>query len=137
MSSASNMTMFNSSNYHDVYVNGVKLSLLLLLSDANYWSVFDHKLIEGRIYDEQEVKNGAQVIVISTETALNYFGRKNNVVNEEMTIDGKTFKVIGLYPHKGKIIPHVSPDAVSPYTTMDLSQVDNYYFGPFLSLIHI
>jgi len=131
MRSAADMTMFNASNYHDVYVNGVKVSLNILMSDARYWTVFDHRLIEGRVFDEAEVNSAAQVIVISTKTAQNYFGREKNVVDEEMFIDNKTYKVIGLYPNKGKILPFVSPDAVSPYTTMDLSLIDNFYFGPF------
>lgn len=129
--SAALMTMYNASNYQDVYVNGVKVSLNFMKSDANYWSVFDHKMLEGRSFDDAEVQSASQVIVISTETAQNYFGREDNVVDEEMFIAGKTYKVIGLYPHKGKILPFVSPDAVSPYTTMDLSLVDNFYFGPF------
>jgi len=126
------MTMFNSSNYHDVYVNGVKVSLSVMLSDERYWHVFDHRIIEGRAFDEAEVASAAQVIVISTETAQNYFGRQENVVGEEMFINGKTFKIIGMYPNKGKIIPYVSPDAVSPHTSMvDNSTIKNFYFGPF------
>jgi len=129
--SAAIMTMYNASNYQDVYVNGVKVSLNFMKSDANYWQVFDHKMIEGRSFTETDVQSGAQVIVISTETAQNYFGREENVIDEEMLIGGKTYKVIGLYPNNGKILPFVSPDAVSPYTTMDLSLLDNFYFGPF------
>ena len=129
--SIADMTMFNASNTHDVYVDGVKVTLDILLTDARYWSVFNHEVIEGRFFDKDDVENGSRVIVISTETAQNYFGRQDKVVDEEMLIDGKTYKVIGLYQHKGKIIPYVSPDAVSPYTTMDMSRLDNYYFGPF------
>ncbi len=129
--SASNMTKFMPGNLQDVYVNGIKLSLNILLSDANYWSIFDHKIIEGRSFGEEEVESGTPVIVISTETAMNYFGRKENVVNEEMFINGITYKVIGLYPNNGKIISYVSPDAVSPYTSMVSSRKKEFYFGPF------
>jgi len=115
----------------DVYVNGVKLSLELLLADANYWKVFDHPMLEGRTFDEQEVDDAAHVVVISTDTAEKYFGRKSGVIGEEMLIDGHNYKVIGLYEHKGKIIPYVSPDGVKPYTTYDLSSIDDFYFGPF------
>lgn len=129
--SAADMTMFSTSNTQDVFVNGVKLSLDILLSDASYWSIFDHKPLEGRFFDQAEVDNAAQVIVISTKTAQNYFGRETDVVNEEMFINGKTYTVIGLYQNNGKIIEYVSPDAVSPYTTMDMSILNNFYFGPF------
>lgn len=131
MPSASNMTKFSPSNTFDVYINGVKLSLNIVLSDENYWSVFDHKLTEGRIFDADEIKSAAKVIVISTKTAQNYYGRETNVVDEEMFIDGKTFKVIGVYPDKAKIISYVSPDGVSPWTTLEVSRYHNYYFGGF------
>lgn len=131
MESAVDMTMFSSSNTHDVYVNGIKVSLDILLSDANYWTVFDHQLLEGRVFDATEVASAAQVMVISTDTAQKYFGREDDVVGEEIFVDGKTYKVIGLYPNKGKIIPYVSPDAVTPFTTTDLSVFDDFYFGPF------
>lgn len=131
LESAADMTMFNSSNYHDVYVNGVKVSLSIMLADERYWNVFDHQIIDGRSFDKTDVTNAAQVIVISTKTAQDYFGREENVVDEEMFVDGKTYKVIGVYPNKGKIIPYVSPDAVSPYTSMEDSNEDNFYFGSY------
>lgn len=131
MPSAANMTMFSTGSMFDVYVNGVKLSLRILLGDAEYWALFDHKPLEGRFFDKSEVDAGAQVIVISTKTAQDYFGRDSDVVDEEMFIDGKTYKVIGLYKDNGKIIDYVSPDAVSPYTTMNMANLDNFYFGPF------
>ena len=129
--SAADMTMFSTSNTHDVFVNGVKLTLDILLADARYWSIFDHKPLEGRFFDSAEVEAAAQVIVISTKTAQDYFGRESNVVDEEMFIDGKTYKVIGVYKNNGKIIEYVSPAAVTPYTTMNMATLDNFYFGPF------
>lgn len=131
MPSAETMTMFSTSNTHDVFVNGVKLSLEIMLTDAQYWELFDHKPIEGRFFDKSEVDAGSPVIVISTKTAENYFGRQSDVVDEKMFIDGKTYKVIGLYKNNGKIIEYVSPDAVSPYTTTNMANLDNFYFGPF------
>ncbi len=131
LSAAEEMTMFSSSNEYNVFVNGVKLSIDILLSDANYLKIFDHPILEGRVFDEQEVENGEQVIVIANKLAAEYFGRDKEVVGEEMFIDGKTYKVIGVFEHKGKIVPFVSPDAVSPYTTRDFSTVDNFYFDSF------
>ena len=129
--SAADMTMFSTANTHDVFVNGVKLTLDILLADSRYWSIFDHKPLEGRFFDNAEVEAASQVIVISTKTAQDYFGRESNVVDEEMFIDGKTFTVIGVYKNNGKIIEYVSPAAVTPYTTMNMATLDDFYFGPF------
>lgn len=131
MPSAKDMTMFSTANTNDVYINGVKLTLDILLADASYWSIFDHKPIEGRFFDDTEVEDASHVIVISTKTAENYFGRQSSVVDEEMFIDGKTYRVIGMYQDNEKIIEYVSPDAVKPYTTMNMATLNNFYFGPF------
>jgi len=130
--SAEVMTIMNSSYENDVFINGVKLTLDILLTDENYWKVFDHDIIEGRHYDQDDVNNAAMVIVISTKTAQNYFGYQENVVGKEMFIDGKNFKVIGLYENNAKMFPFVSPAALAPYTVIDLSKIDNFYFGPFI-----
>ena len=124
-------TIFSSNSEYDVFVNGIKLSLKTLYADANYWNVFDHKILEGRPFDMTDVEQSAQVALISTKTAKNYFGTTNNIINEEIEMDGKNYKVIGLYPDRGKIIPYVSPDIVIPYTNMVLERQDSYYHGYF------
>lgn len=129
--SARKVTMFNGGSTYDLYVNGVKLSLQVMMADANYWEAFDHPMLEGRAFDENDVESEAQVIVISTLTSEKYFGRKNNVVDEEIEIDGRVYRVIGLFEHKGKIMPFVSPDAVAPYTTAGISQYEDFYFGSY------
>jgi len=131
---AENMSIFSTGNSYDVFVNGVKMTLEILLADVNYWDVFDHPMLEGRAFELQEVESASQVIVISTKTAENYFGRKDKVVGEEIFFDGKNYQVIGLYENKGKIISFVSPDAVVPYTTLDMSSVDNFYFHSFQAM---
>ena len=129
--SAKNMTFFNDNVVSDLYVDGVKMSLTIMDADENYWTVFDHKIIEGRSFDETDVASSAKVIVISDKTAKDYFGTDKNVVNREMLIEEKNYTVIGIYEHKGKLIEFVSPDGVIPYTSQDLSKQQNYYFGSF------
>ncbi len=128
--SSINQTLFTNAEY-DVYVNGVKVSLETLYADANYWEVFDHDILEGRVFDKVEMEQADQVMVISTKTAKEYFGTTENVVDREIELDGKNFKVIGLYEDKGKIIPFISPDLVIPYSNMTLANQDSYYHGYF------
>ena len=129
--SARTMTMFNGGNTYNLYVNGVKLTMQVMMADANYWKAFDHPMIEGRPFDENDVDAASQVIVISTRTAEEYFGRDNNVIDEEIKLDDKTYKVIGLYKNKAKIMPFVSPDAVAPFTTEGANQFEDFYFGSY------
>ncbi len=133
--SAENVTIFNGDTQHDVYVNGIKLTLQTLYSDANYWQVFDHQIIEGRTFDDTDMENVAQVTVISTKTAQEYFGTTDNIVDRELLLDGTNFKVIGMYQDKSKIIPFISPDLVIPYSNMTLANQDSYYHGYFTTVI--
>jgi len=129
--SAKYMTFFNDDVVSDLYVNGVKMSLNIMYTDENYWTVFDHKIIEGRSFDERDVASTAKVVVISDQTAKDYFGTDKNIVNREMLIEAKNYTVIGIYQHKGKLIDFVSPDGVIPYTNQDLSKQQDHYFGSF------
>ncbi len=133
--SAINRTIFNDGSQYDVYVNGIKLTLQTLYSDANYWEVFNHDIIEGRAFDQTDMDEAAQVTVISTKTAKEYFGTTEHIVDREILLDGKNYKVIGMYQDKGKIIPFISPDLVIPYSNMTLVNQDSYYHGYFTTAI--
>ena len=133
--SAVNKTIFSDDSHYDVYVNGIKLTLQTLYSDANYWEVFDHDIIEGRAFDETDMSQAAQVAVLSTKTAQEYFGTTDSIVDREIELDGKNFKVIGMYQDKGKIIPFISPDLVIPYSNMTLVNQDSYYHGYFTTVL--
>jgi len=133
---AADRTIFNANANHDVFVNGIKLTLNTLYGDPNYWNIFDHNIIEGRTFDNNEMKNAAKVVVISDKTAKEYFGNSNNAVGNEMYIDGKNFLVIGMYQNFGKMAPFVSPDAVIPYSNLNSDNQDSYYHG-FYNVIYL
>jgi len=127
--SAENTTVMNSNSLNDVYVNGVKITIASLYGDANYWDILDHQMIEGRSYDQAEFESAAKVICISDKIAKSYFGTDKDVVGREILIDGKNLKVVGMYRYQGKFVPFVSPDAVIPYTILDVTNQDSYYHG--------
>ena len=126
---AEDRTIFNAGALHDVFVNGVKLTLETLYSDPNYWNIFDHKIIKGRSFDDSDMKNAAKVAVISDKTAKEYFGNIDSAVDNEMFIDGKNFLVIGMYKHTGKMASFVSPDIVIPYSNLNADNQPTYYHG--------
>lgn len=133
--SAVNRTTFSEGSLYDVYVNGIKITLQTLYSDANYWDIFDHDIIDGRAFDKTDMDAAAKVTVISTKTAQEYFGTTENIINREILLDGKNFQVIGMYKDKGKIIPFISPDLVIPYSNMTLANQDSYYHGYFTTVL--
>lgn len=131
ISGIADKTIFATGVSHDLYVNGVKIKISAVYSDASYWNLFDHQLTEGRVFDQLEMEQQSKVVVISDKTAQSYFDRSTAVVGEEILIEDKNYRVIGVYPDKGKFVPYVSPDLVIPYTNLKLATQDSYYHGFF------
>jgi len=129
LSTCEEMTIFNDGASYDVYVDGVKVTLNALYGDPSYFKVFDHEILEGRTIDDNDMKIASQVTVISTKCAEKYFGTSEGVVGKEMFVDGKNFKVIGVYPHRGKIREFISPYMVIPYTLLTEEDQTTFYHG--------
>ena len=124
-----NYSIYSYGSTHDVYVNGVKLSLGCIYADAHYWEILDFEIIEGRTYDQSDVDLASLVMVITTKVAQDYFGRAQGVIGEFIEIDGKNYKVIGVIKPAGKAMPYVSPQISIPYTTLDAATQDSDYHG--------
>jgi len=135
LESASHQTIFNDGATYDVFVDGIKVTLNTLYADPEYFEVFDHNIIEGRALQDDDLANASKVAVISTKCAEKYFGKTANVIGEEMVVDGKTFSVIGLYPHHGKIREFICPHMVVPYTIVNAEDQSTFYHG-FYSTIY-
>jgi len=128
--SADLITEFMDGGQSDVYKDGIKLPLNTMYADANYWKMFDHTILEGRAIDENDMKIAASVIVLSSKTAEDYFGRQENIVGEEIEIEEKNYTVIGVYKYVGKFVPFVSPDVVLPTSVFQSGQRPDFYMGP-------
>lgn len=60
-----------------------------------YFQIMDTELAVGRFLKTTDVDNNSYVIVISADTAVEFFGR-SDVEGETLSLDGKSFKVIGV-----------------------------------------
>lgn len=128
--SAARYTMYSEASF-DVFLNGIKMTFGTLYADHHYWDVITHDILQGHSFNETDVKNKNKVILISDKTALEYYGNINGVIGQEMELDGKMFKVIGLYKNTGKIVEMLSPDVVMPYTHVKEEDQPSYYHGFF------
>lgn len=81
---------------YNIFKNNKKLQFSGIGTDAQYWNIFDFEFTEGAAISEQEFKNSSQVVVITEETAREYFGQKTDVIGKEITLDKKNFRVIGV-----------------------------------------
>ncbi len=132
--STQNMTIMSDAGQNNVYVNGVKVSLSTVYTDPHYFEVLDHEIVAGRPIDQNDMDQASQVAVMSTKAAKEYFGTTKDVVGKEIKMEGKTYSVIGLFPHNGKIMPYVSPDLLIPYSTVNADDQTSFYHGFYIVL---
>ena len=60
-----------------------------------YFQIMETELATGRFIKNTDVDNNSYVIIISADTAVEFFGR-SDVEGETLSLDGKSFKVIGV-----------------------------------------
>lgn len=60
-----------------------------------YFQIMDTELAVGRFLKKVDADNNSYVIVITSDTAVEFFGR-SNVEGETLSIDGISFKVVGV-----------------------------------------
>ncbi len=99
--SVENYTFFNPYSRYNAFVNGTKLNLMAAYVDHRFWEVLNFEFIEGQGFGESVYNQQSQVAVITVDLADKYFGRKHNVLGEGITMDSRTYKVIGLIKEPG------------------------------------
>ena len=105
-----NKTFFTSNTYN-IFLPSGKLSVSIKYTDGNYWDIFPYKLLEGRFYNEADIKNKEAVIVITQRLEKKYFGDQSGL-NKTIRINGTKWTVIGIVQNPKKYIS----DGFVPYT---------------------
>jgi len=79
----------------------------------------------GRIFDDDEVKSYANVVVIGSKIEEQLFTNGEDALNQKIKIKGMNFKVVGILPKKGQFsFLNFDEAAIIPYTT-----AQQYIFG--------
>ncbi len=74
------------------------------------FDIMDMELYSGRFLKQTDLENHSHVLVISYETAVEYFGRAD-AAGEILTLDGRQFQIVGV----------LSEDCVSPFSAMQVA----------------
>lgn len=83
-------------------------------TSSGYFSIMDMELYAGRILKQTDLENRSYVIVLSYDTAVEFFGRAD-VAGERLSLDGKSFLVVGV----------LSEESVSPSSAMAIKSSDD------------
>jgi len=126
-------SFFSANNSYNAYVNNSKVEIDAIYADAGFWDVFDFDFLEGFGFGASSVEQGELVAVITTDLADRYFGRKSDVIGEEITMDGKTFKITGLVKPPG--VSLLSAGIVVPHTLLpQVGRNNEDGFGGFMGV---
>ena len=121
-------SVYSPNNTFDLFINSNKLTFGALYTDADYWNVFDFKLIEGRFYQDRAIENQEQVLVMTEKSANSYFGRSRNVIGEKIKIEDVQYEVIGVVATPKMNHSYVSADVYLPVTTINSKQLTTESF---------
>ncbi len=90
--------------------------------------ILDIEPVVGRMFDDNDIKNRSKVIVIGKEVVDDLFN-KENPIGKKIRIKGVNFRVIGVFPEKGRVaFANIDKLAMMPYTTArDYVQKQSHY----------
>ena len=125
-------SFYNSTN---TYVNNKKMVIDYKYTNAAYWDALDYEFLEGKPFDNQQVKSGDLVAVISEDIKVKYFGDMASVVGKYIEADNVRYRVCGVV----KNVPITSymfyGEMYLPYTVSKTGYKDQSYRGDYLAIL--
>lgn len=127
-----NYSFFNPRVSFDFFLNSKKVKFEGVMTDANFWNIFNFIFVEGKAYSQSALDQQEQVIILTQKASLKYFGMNKGVLGEEVTLEGKTYKVIGVVEDPISKNISVIADVYIPYTNLPSKRLsDTNFFGGF------
>lgn len=108
----------------DVFLDNGKTTIEAVYSDANYWKVFDFKLLHGRTFRKEEVENTTPVAVITPKTAAAFFGKVESALGQRLQLAEREFEVVGIVAKCNVANPYVAADIYLPISTNEGNWLD-------------
>jgi putative ABC transport system permease protein len=103
---------------------------LILGFSAEFMSdVLDLEIMDGRAFDEREIKNISSVAVIGSRVKEELFGEEN-AIGKNIQIKNRKFRVVGVYAPRGQVVFFdVDEIVLVPYTTAQTYLTGIKYFS--------
>ncbi len=80
----------------DVNIPGQEIFTMAPKSvDDEFWNIYDFTFIDGRPFDEAEVKSDAKLVVLTKSAARSLFGEEK-VAGREIEVDAYPFRIVGV-----------------------------------------
>jgi putative ABC transport system permease protein len=129
--SAEVVSMYTGANPWEFILNGKYQKRTQNQTDAEYWSLFDYKFIEGRPYTIDEVVKGESLAVITESLKELLFGPENHVLGKSIRYTNFDLTVIGVVEDPPAIDRNASGELYFPYTVIKSTENPEDYMGGF------
>lgn len=101
--------------------------------DSTYTDIKEQKIMWGRYISDYDINNRSYVCVVGTYIVQEYFGGANPV-GQTIKLNGRQFKIVGVFEEIGNSTETSSDNAVTiPYTTamrfLKNKNITTYYFS--------
>lgn len=118
------------------YANGKRIKLNTKYTDVDFWSVTDFRFLEGKPYDETNIRNADHVAVITDALRDQYFGSDaETVVGKAIEIENINFRVIGVVKGSPPTRVYTYSDVYFPYTAPKSNYENKGMRGRFAAIV--
>lgn len=133
--SAEAVTIFSHFNGSNAYVGSHKIKLNVTFSDTDFWRVTDFNFLEGKPFNDQNIRNADRVAVITDDFKKQYFENESeSVVGKDIEIENVHYKVIGVVLGSPITRPFTHADVYFPYTLPQSNYQNTGMQGNFISM---
>ncbi|WP_254411421.1 ABC transporter permease [Dyadobacter diqingensis] len=130
------VTIFSNFSFSNTYVNGKRIKLNTKYTDAEFWGVTDFQFLEGKPYNDQNIRNGDHVAVITDALKNQYFEKGDeNVVGKNIEIESVNYKVIGVVKGSPPTRVYTYSDVYFPYTAPKSNYENKGIRGRYIALL--
>ncbi len=134
--SAERVAIMSNFSFSNAYTNGKRIKLNTKYTDVDFWSVTDFKFLEGKPYDETNIRNGDHVVVITDALREQYFGNDaETVVGKTIDIENINYRVIGVVKGSPPTRVYTYSDVYFPYTAPKSNYENKGIRGRFAAIV--
>lgn len=136
LKTAEQVAVMNNFGFSNAYVNGKRIKLNTKYTDAEFWSVMDFDFLEGKPYDDTNIRNADHVAVITDALRKQYFGSENEtVVGKTIDIENINYRVIGVVKGSPPTRIYTYSDVYFPYTAPKSNYQDKGLRGRYIAIV--
>lgn len=136
LKTAEQVAVMNNFGFSNAYVNGKRIKLNTKYTDAEFWSVMNFDFLEGKPYDDTNIRNADHVAVITDALRNQYFGGENEtVVGKTIDIENINYRVIGVVKGSPPTRIYTYSDVYFPYTAPKSNYQDKGLRGRYIAIV--